>query len=101
MKPEEFYAKIREARGGEAIPYPPKLSTEEQKAHYERVYGEQASHTAGQAWDVSMPSRGFGDTVAKITHATGIHRLVKWAFKDCGCDKRQPRLNEWWPYKAK
>jgi hypothetical protein len=101
MKPEEFYAKIRAARGGEEIPYPPKLSTEEQKANYERVYGEQPTHTASQAWDVSKPSRGFGDTVAKITHATGIVKIVHVITRGkCGCDPRQARWNKRWPYKT-
>jgi len=37
-------------------------------------------------------SKGLGDTVAKITKATGIKKVVdtvaKAAGKDCGCNKR-------------
>lgn len=45
-----------------------------------------------------MVSRGFGDTLAKMTKATGIDKAVKVATKavgieDCGCDKRQESLN--------
>ena len=48
-------------------------------------------------------SKGLGDTVAKITHATGIDKLAEVAAKmlgkdDCGCKKRQELLNEKFPY---
>lgn len=47
-------------------------------------------------------SRGLGDTIAKVTHATGIAQLVKKASggKDCGCRKRQEQLNNLLPYKG-
>lgn len=44
-------------------------------------------------------SRGLGDTIEKITHSTGIAKLVKAAIPDCGCDKRQEWLNKMVPYK--
>lgn len=46
-------------------------------------------------------SRGLGDTIAKITHATGIAQVVKKVSggKDCGCRGRQAKLNEMFPYK--
>lgn len=44
-------------------------------------------------------SKGVGDTVAKITEATGIKKAVKFlAGEDCGCDKRKDKLNEIFPY---
>ena len=47
-------------------------------------------------------SRGLGDTVAKITKATGIKKVVdtvaKTVKKDCGCGKRQDTLNRLFPY---
>ena len=47
-------------------------------------------------------SKGLGDTVAKITKATGIKKVVdtvsKATGKDCGCDKRQDTLNRLFPY---
>ena len=47
-------------------------------------------------------SKGLGDTVAKITKATGIKKVIdtvaKTVKKDCGCDKRQDTLNRLFPY---
>ena len=47
-------------------------------------------------------SKGLGDTVAKITKATGIKKVVdtvaKVTGKDCGCGKRQDTLNRLFPY---
>lgn len=42
------------------------------------------------------PSRGLGDTVAKITKAVGIKQTP-----GCGCAKRQEALNKLVPYKQK
>jgi hypothetical protein len=49
-------------------------------------------------------SKGLGDTVAKITHVTGIDKAVEIVGKalgkeDCGCKKRQEALNQKFPYK--
>lgn len=44
-------------------------------------------------------SKGLGDTVAKITSATGIAKMVKAINPNCGCDKRQEWLNKMVPYK--
>ena len=45
-------------------------------------------------------SKGLGDTIAKITEATGIKKVVKFiAGDDCGCDERQEALNKLFPYK--
>jgi hypothetical protein len=47
-------------------------------------------------------SKGLGDTIAKITEATGIKKVVetvvKVTGKDCGCGKRQDTLNRLFPY---
>jgi len=44
-------------------------------------------------------SEGVGNTVAKITKATGIEKAVKFlAGEDCGCDKRKEVLNHIFPY---
>lgn len=44
---------------------------------------------------------GLGDTIAQITEATGIDKLVKFiAGEDCGCDERQAKLNELFPYRT-
>ena len=47
-------------------------------------------------------SKGLGDSIEKITKATGIKKVVdkvaKATGKDCGCDKRQDTLNRLFPY---
>jgi len=46
-----------------------------------------------------MKSKGLGDTILKITEATGIDKLVKFvAGEDCGCDERKEKLNKLFPY---
>lgn len=49
-------------------------------------------------------SKGLGDTVEKITKATGIKSIIDAinkarGVKDCGCNKRKQTLNELFPYK--
>lgn len=50
-----------------------------------------------------MKSKGLGDSIEKITTATGIKKIVeagaKALNKDCGCGKRKKILNEKFPYK--
>ena len=50
-----------------------------------------------------VAAKGFGDTVEKITKATGIKKVVDTVAEaldaDCGCDKRKKKLNELFPYK--
>tara|TARA_R110002012_G_scaffold269660_4_gene453809 strand:- start:2002 stop:2172 length:171 start_codon:yes stop_codon:yes gene_type:complete len=47
-------------------------------------------------------SKGLGDTIKKITKATGIKKVVdvvaKATGKNCGCAKRQDNLNRLFPY---
>jgi len=44
-------------------------------------------------------SQGLGDTIEKITEATGIDKVVKFiAGDDCGCDERKEKLNKLFPY---
>tara|TARA_R110000803_G_scaffold56959_2_gene114646 strand:- start:1712 stop:1867 length:156 start_codon:yes stop_codon:yes gene_type:complete len=49
-----------------------------------------------------MESRGLGDTIEKITTATGIKRVsdtvAKITKKPCGCGKRKEKLNKVFPY---
>lgn len=46
--------------------------------------------------------RGLGDKIAEFTEATGIKKLVKWAFgEDCGCKERQEKLNLLFPRRTK
>ena len=45
-------------------------------------------------------SEGLGDTIEKITEATGIKAAVKWlAGDDCGCEERKNKLNSLFRYK--
>lgn len=44
-------------------------------------------------------SKGLGDTIDKVTEATGIKAVVKAvAGDDCGCDERREKLNNLFPY---
>ncbi len=47
-------------------------------------------------------SKGLGDTIEKITTATGIKKVVetvaKATGKDCGCKERRDALNRAFPY---
>ena len=50
-----------------------------------------------------MKSKGLGDTIEKITKATGINQATKLiekvTKKPCGCGKRKEALNKAFPYK--
>ena len=50
-------------------------------------------------------SKGLGDSIEKITKATGIKKVVdtvnKVTGKDCGCNKRKNQLNRFFPYNNK
>jgi hypothetical protein len=54
-----------------------------------------------------MKSKGLGDDIAKITSATKLDKLAEkineiiTGNKDCGCSKRQDKLNKIFPYKDK
>lgn len=52
-----------------------------------------------------MKSKGLGDTIEKITTATGIKKVVshiaKATGRDCGCGARKKVLNEKFPYNKK
>ena len=46
-----------------------------------------------------VAAKGFGDTIEKITKATGIKKVVDTVTKgDCGCNKRRDTLNRMFPY---
>lgn len=52
---------------------------------------------------VQTASRGLGDTIERVAHATGLDQVAK-AYtavtkKDCGCGKRKEALNRAFPYK--
>lgn len=51
------------------------------------------------------PSKGLGDTAAKIFKSIGADKIAKtyekMTGKSCGCANRQVKLNEMFPYKEK
>ena len=50
--------------------------------------------------ETSTKSKGLGDTIEKITTATGIKAAVKAVVgEDCGCDERKEKLNKMIPYR--
>ena len=43
-----------------------------------------------------MKSKGLGDSIEKITKATGIDKVAKFILgEDCGCQARQEKLKIW------
>ena len=52
---------------------------------------------------IMSKSKGLGDSIEKITKATGIKAIVdaasKATGKDCGCKARKEALNKAVPYK--
>jgi hypothetical protein len=50
--------------------------------------------------DKDQKFRGAGDVVEYITEVSGIRYLVKRVYgkADCGCNKRQKKLNELIPF---
>ena len=56
---------------------------------------------AYKEWKAKYDSapKGLGDTIEKITTATGIKKAVKFlAGEDCGCDERKEILNKKFRY---
>lgn len=48
-------------------------------------------------------SKGLGDSIAKFTHAVGLDKVAETVAtavgkSDCGCKKRQQKLNDLFPY---
>lgn len=55
-----------------------------------------------KAWKAKRDAapKGLGDSIEKITEATGIKSAVKFlAGEDCGCDQRKERLNKLFSYR--
>lgn len=52
---------------------------------------------------ITKGDKGLGDTIERITTATGIKSVVdtiaEKTGKDCGCAKRKELLNQKFPYK--
>jgi hypothetical protein len=71
------------------------------------TYRRNCSAVVAPAADAAAapPSRGLGDTISKLTHATGIAQAVEALSKatgvPCGCKGRQDWLNKMVPYEVK
>ncbi len=56
-----------------------------------------------EGFDPTQPSQGLGDTIAKVTHYTGISKLTDvitdaLGIEDCGCNRRREELNNTYSY---
>ena len=67
--------------------------------------GKQSKTSAKKSTKTTRKSKGLGDTVEKVTEATGIKAAVEWFSEatglDCGCDVRKEKLNKLFPYKSR
>tara|TARA_R100000322_G_C5345122_1_gene166792 strand:+ start:187 stop:363 length:177 start_codon:yes stop_codon:yes gene_type:complete len=52
--------------------------------------------------NILKEDRGLGDTIERVTKATGIKKAVDYVSektgKDCGCSQRKEKLNERFNY---
>jgi len=86
----------------------------EQKGYYETIDKRSKDYREYKQWkskqtsenynklkeNVEKQPKGLGDTIEKITTATGIKRAVEFiAGEDCGCDERKEKLNKVFTYK--
>ena len=71
---------------------------EKNKEYYENLDKRTSEYKEWKAKQENK-SKGLGDTIAKVTKATGIDKAVKFvAGEDCGCSERQEKLNELFSY---
>lgn len=101
---QELPGRMREICEGTAL-IDGKTITEDVRRFYVEFWQQQGIL---KKWDVTMPCRGMGDVVAKITHATGIDKIVKWLHgspqEETGsgckpCGQRQDDLNAAIPFR--
>ena len=75
------------------------MDEQTKKAYLSREEDEIAHQNHIASLTKPKKSEGLGDTIEKITEATGIKKLVKVLFgEDCGCDERKAKLNKLIPY---
>ena len=71
---------------------------EKNKEYYENLDKRTSEYKEWKAKQENK-SKGLGDTIAKVTKATGIDKAVKFvAGEDCGCSERQEQLNKLFSY---
>ena len=67
--------------------------------NYEKLDKRTKEYKEWKKAQESAPA-GLGDSVEKVTEATGIKKAVEFvAGEDCGCDERKERLNSIFSYK--
>ena len=69
--------------------------------YYENLDKRTKEYKSYAEWKANQESspEGLGDTIEKITEATGIKTAVKFlAGEDCGCDERKEKLNQLFRY---
>lgn len=74
---------------------------EENREYYENLDKRTKEYKSYAEWKENQEtaSTGLGDSIEKITEATGIKAAVKFlAGEDCGCDERKEKLNEMFNY---
>ena len=68
------------------------------KEYYEALDKRSKEYKEWKKAQEAAPN-GLGDTIEKITEATGIKAAVKFlAGEDCGCDERKEKLNKIFRY---
>ena len=96
MRPDNYYLELEKQGYYETI---------DKRSKDYREYKEWKASKRSEDYNklkqnVESQSKGVGDTVAKITKATGVDKLVKFiAGEDCGCNERQVQLNKLFSYK--
>jgi len=97
MKPDKYYLDLEE-RGY--------YDTIDKRSKDYREYKEWKATKVDEGYEklktnIEKRSKGLGDTVAKITKATGIDKVVEFiSGDDCGCDDRKEKWNKEFPYKV-
>lgn len=69
--------------------------------YYENLDKRTKEYKSYAEWKANQEAspEGLGDTIEKITEATGIKTAVKFlAGEDCGCDERKEKLNQLFRY---
>ena len=84
----------------------------EKKGYYETIDKRSKDYREYKQWlsknnynslkeNIEKQPKGLGDTVASITKATNIDKVVKFlAGDDCGCDERKDKWNDIFKYKT-
>lgn len=75
---------------------------QENEDYFENLDKRTKAYKEYKEWKANQEaaSEGLGDTIEKITEATGIKAAVKFlAGEDCGCDERKAILNKTFSYK--